>query len=155
MRHGAPDQCLVLASLLLLIPIALAAAPASPPPMVDVPLSVRPLDLTRPPTTPELMAAGQLGGPLHPTRELRDKARERRINLDFGRAIQAWNDHAYPRAVKLFRQHLEKFPDSPWAAEAKLHIGCDAQYQGRYHEARAVYEGLISEHGKARTPARG
>ncbi len=146
MRHGAPDQCLVLASLLLLIPIALAAAPASPPPMVDVPLSVRPLDLTRPPTTPELMAAGQLGGPLHPTRELRDKARERRINLDFGRAIQAWNDHAYPRAVKLFRQHLEKFPDSPWAAEAKLHIGCDAQYQGRYHEARAVYEGLISEH---------
>ena len=146
MRHGAPDHCLVLSSLLLLIPVALAAAPASPPAMVDVPLSVRPLDLTRSPTTPELMAAGQLGGPLHPTRELRDKARERRINLEFGEAIQAWNDHAYPRAVKLFRQHIERFPDSPWAAEAKLHIGCDAQYQGRYHEARAVYEGLISEH---------
>ena len=130
---------------LALIPLAVAAVPGMPRDLVDVRVSVRPLDLTRPPTTAELMAAGQLGGPLHPTRELPDKARERRANLDFGRAIQAWNDHAYPRAVTLFRRHIRRFPDSPWVAEAKLHIGCDAQYQGRYREARAAFEGLIGE----------
>lgn len=115
-------------------------------------LSLKPLDLTRPPTTSELMAAGQLGGPLHPTRDADDTPRERRIRLDFGRAIQTWNEHDYRRAVELFRRHIETYPDSPWAAEAELHIGCDAQYQGRYREARTTYQQLMARWREAPHP---
>jgi RHS repeat-associated protein len=108
--------------------------------------STLPLDLSRAPTSMELMAAGQLGGPLYPTHVLKDKPREQLANWSFGQAIQEWNQHRYPLAVKMFRKHLEDFPDSPWAAEAALHIGCDATYNGRYTEAEAVFSQLISSH---------
>ena len=78
-------------------------------------VSVKPLDLSRAPTTEELMAAGQLGGVLFPTHELQDKRREESARLDFGQAIEAWNKHEYPKAIQLFNKHVEKFPDSPWA----------------------------------------
>src|SRR5262249_23331805 len=85
--------------------------------------SVRPLKLSRPPTTEELMAAGQLGGILYPTHELQDSNRDRAARWDFALAIEKWNRHEYPEAVELFKQHTKKWPDSPWAAEATLHVG--------------------------------
>jgi len=134
----------------------------------------KPLDLSRPPTTEELVAAGQLGGPLFPTREPRSRGREfapsspeenqRQLTLaatdeadrfSFGRAIQEWNQHDYPKAVGMFRKHVKDFPDSPWAAEAKLHVGCDATYNGRYTKAQAIFSRLIAEHqGKDHDGAR-
>jgi YD repeat-containing protein len=72
------------------------------------------------------MAAGQLGGPLFPTHKVADSRREEAARLDFGKAIEEWNRHQYPKAVAMFRKHVADFPDSPWAAEAELHIGCDA-----------------------------
>jgi len=111
----------------------------------EVKLSLNPLDLTRTPTNEELMAAGQLGGQLHPTHELSDKSKEDKINLDFGHAIQEWNKHNYKEAVKMFKQHVKDYPDSPWAAEADLHIGCDATYNGRYTEAEEIFTRLIDE----------
>lgn len=89
------------------------------------------------------MAAGQLGGQLYPTHSIAKKKRSGRINRSFGYAIQAWNDHDYPHAVRLFREHLRKYPDSPWAAEAKLHLGCDARYHGRYREAEGHYQWIL------------
>lgn len=98
------------------------------------------LDLSRPPSEKELIHAGQLGDPLSPTGladpvKIMDQAArllQERDNLAFGKAIQSWNAHQYDAAVAMFAQHLEDFPDSPWAAESKMHIGCAAQYRGQY-----------------------
>jgi RHS repeat-associated protein len=109
-------------------------------------VSTRPLDLTRAPTADELMAAGQLGGPLFPTHELKDSRRDEAARWAFGRAIDRWNRHEYATAVGMFRKYAEEYSDSPWAAEAELHIGCDASYNGRYTEADALFNKLIAGH---------
>ena len=92
------------------------------------------------------MAAGQLGAPLFPTHELKDKRRDEAARWGFGKAMDAWNRHEYPKAVGMFRQYLEDYPDSPWAAEAALHVGCDAAYNGRTSEAETIFSKLIAEH---------
>lgn len=112
--------------------------------IVERKISVRPLDLSRAPTTAELMAAGQLGGELFPTHELKDKKRDETIRSDFGKAIEKWNKHEYPEAIQMFKSHVKQFPESPWAAEATLHIGCDATYNGRYTEAESIFTQLVS-----------
>ena len=109
-------------------------------------LSVKSLDLSRAPSTEELMAAGQLGGLLYATHELKDQRREEAARWDFGHAIEQWNRHEYPKAVAMFREHMKKFPDSPWAAEAELHVGCDGTYNGRYTEAESIFRKLIADH---------
>lgn len=98
------------------------------------------LDLSRPPSEEELIRAGQLGDPLSPTApaepskmtDATKKAWQEQDNLIFGRAIQAWNEHRYDQAVALFAAHVESSPESPWAGESRLHIGCAAQYRGEY-----------------------
>ncbi|MCX6922893.1 MAG: cysteine peptidase family C39 domain-containing protein, partial [Verrucomicrobia bacterium] len=115
-------------------------------PLLGRRVSVKPLDLSRAPMTEELMAAGQLGGALFPTHELKDKKRADAANLDFGKAIEEWNKHEYPKAVRMFRKHVKEFADSPWAAEALLHVGCDATYNGRYTEADSIFRQLIADH---------
>ncbi len=106
-------------------------------------LSVAPLDLSRAPSHEELMAAGQLGGPLHPTRPHDGSERDDEIALSFGRAIQEWNRHNYPQAARQFDAHLAQYPDSPWAAEADLHIGCDSYYRGRHGEAERRFRSVM------------
>jgi RHS repeat-associated protein len=91
------------------------------------------------------MAAGQLGGQLYPTHGVKDKKREAKINHSFGHAIQAWNRHEYKKAVELFHGHVRDYPDSPWASEAVLHLGCDARYHGRYREAEEHYRWIIEK----------
>jgi RHS repeat-associated protein len=108
--------------------------------------SVKGLDLSRAPSTEELTAAGQLGAPLFPTHELKDKGREAAARWGFGKAIEEWNKHEYPKAVRMLRAYLADYPDSPWAAEAELHIGCDAAYNGRTSEAETIFNKLIAEH---------
>jgi len=107
--------------------------------------SVKALDLTRAPTNEEIMAAGQLGGQLYPTHKILDKVREEKINLSFGEAIQAWNKHNYKEAIQLFKKHLQEYPDSPWASEAVLHIGCDAYYNGRHTEAEEGFKWILDK----------
>lgn len=118
--------------------------------------SVKALDLSRPPTIEELMAAGQFGGLLYPTRDAipvratakstdAELTRGEKINLSFANAIQHWNEHEYDRAVELFKAHVEEFPDSPWASEAVLHVGCDARYNGRFSEAEDRFDWVIRE----------
>lgn len=107
--------------------------------------SVKPLNLSMPPTTEELMSAGQLGGQLFPSHALENKERAEKINLSFGEAIQLWNKHEYKGAVELFWKHMEKYSDSPWSSEASLHVGCDALYKGRYKEAEESFNKIINE----------
>ncbi|MBI5675440.1 MAG: hypothetical protein HZC48_06420 [Nitrospirae bacterium] len=105
--------------------------------------SLSALDLSKPPTNEDIMAAGQLGGQLYPTHEIKDKEKEKKTNQSFGEAIQEWNKHEYKKAVKLFKKHIEEYPDSPWASEAVLHMGCDASYSGRYTEAEESFKWII------------
>ncbi|MBI5057972.1 MAG: hypothetical protein HZB61_15285 [Nitrospirae bacterium] len=113
------------------------------------------------------MAAGQLGGQLYPTDDIqldessllqstmaangnavavKEKlARNKTINLSFGQAIQEWNKHNYKEAAKMFKKHVQDYPDSPWASEAVLHTGCDATYNGRYTEAEESFNWLLNQ----------
>jgi len=121
-------------------PTAVAGGNSLPKPR----LSLKALDLSRAPTTKELIAAGQLGGPLSPTHTLSNKGREAKANLSFGKAMDAWNRHDYVRASGMLREHMEEFPDSPWVDEAALHLGCDASYNGRYSEAEELFYGILN-----------
>lgn len=114
------------------------------------------LDLSRPPSQTELIAAGNLGEKLTPTRSadieiLTDPAARKlqeRDNLFFGTAIQAWNDHRYDEAIKLFAEHLQSFPDSPWAGESMLHLGCHHQYVGRFSESAEWFDKILASASK-------
>ena len=44
----------------------------------------------------------------------------------------------------MFKKHLKDYPDSPWAGEALLHLGCDAKYNGRFAEAQTIYNELLT-----------
>jgi len=123
------------------IPVSVAAVE---PELPRVRLSLQALDLTRPPSTHELMAAGQLGGALYPTHDALNKTKTDRVNLSFGHAIQAWNDHEWETAATLFRRHVEEYPDSPWVSEAVLHLGCEARYNGRYGEAEELLGRVVA-----------
>lgn len=117
-------------------------------------VSVVGLDLEQPPSSQELMAAGQLGGVLYPTdydtgaKHQAKAARRAKKTVEagtasFGRAIEAWNKHEYGKAVKLFKKHVEQFPDDPWTAEAEVHVACEAGYQGRTNAAGEIYEQVL------------
>jgi RHS repeat-associated protein len=109
------------------------------------------LDLTRPPTEAELIAAGNLGEKLTPTRSadpdlLSDpvaRKQQQQDNLTFGTAIQAWNDHRYAEALELFTAHVESAPESPWVAESMLHIGCHHQYVARFSESVEWFDKIL------------
>src|SRR6266540_2016037 len=84
-------------------------------------ISLTALDLSRAPTEEELKMAGQLGSPLTPSgpadaAKIADpdqRKKQENDNLLFGQAIQKWNQHNYPEAIKLFRQLRNEHPGSP------------------------------------------
>ena len=90
----------------------------------------------------KLIAAGERGGPLTPTTD--DFSLE--DNRSFGMAIADWNAHRYDEAAEKMKSHLEKFPDSPWAAEAAMHIACYNFYKGHYGTAEESFLNLVNEH---------
>lgn len=128
------------------------AASAEPQVGNRVRTTVKSLDLSRPPSTDELMAAGQLGGALYPTRDTKQGSGDNQANLSFGRAMELWNRHEYREASRLLKQHVTAHPGSPWIAEAELHLGCDAQYNGRYAEAKKRFEQILKDNAGKNHP---
>src|SRR5437867_5334059 len=128
------------------------ATPQRPPRKI----SLRALDLRRAPTEEELKLAGQLGSPLSPSASADpgkianadQRKKQENDNLLFGQAIQNWNQHRYPEAIRLFRQHREEYPQSPWAGETELHLGCAAQFSGSWDEAKNSFEWILGHHEK-------
>lgn len=106
--------------------------------------SLKPMDLSIPPSTEEIASAGLFGGPLYPTQAVNDTKREKKINHSFAKAIQTWNQTEYTKAVKLLKQHIEEYPDSPWTAQAMFFLGNDARYNGRYNEAEERFSWIIN-----------
>jgi tetratricopeptide (TPR) repeat protein len=160
----------------LLFGVGFCGSATAQPPAADAAamrtdkVSVQPLDLAAVPRDEDLIAAGQLGGPLYPVeqsaepaaggstgplsavarffesesaREQRRADRRAAQNLSFGEAIQCWNAHDWDAATELFDQHLAEYPDSPWAPEAEIHLACEARYQGRYTEAEHRYQSIL------------
>lgn len=129
-------------------------------------MNVKPMDLSKEATTEDLIAAGQLGGHLFPTAEeekepvfqkamkskqhkkkkSKKSKRAKKMRKDFAKAIQSWNKHEYKDAYKDFENYMEEYPSSPWAAEAQLHMGCEARYNGRYSEAESTFEDIIEKY---------
>lgn len=70
--------------------------------------------------------------------------RQEEDNHAIGHAIQKWNEHKYPEAAALFRKHRETFRTSPWAGEAELHLGCNAQFSGSWDEAKASFDWILA-----------
>lgn len=145
MKKKSCTHWVVLTTLLLIISLAYAGPVIAKQKIPKVKLTTRPMNLSKSPTTEQLMAAGQLGGQLYPTKEINtNQGSSKKSNLAFGHAIQAWNKHEYKKAVILFSKLLKEDPDSPWAAESALHIGCDARYNGRYNEADEMFNWIIN-----------
>jgi RHS repeat-associated protein len=119
-------------------------------------LSLKSLDLMAPPSETDLRKAGQLGGQLSPSRsadparisDIASQHKQQADNLAFGQAIQKWNEHKYSEAATLFRAHRQSFADSPWAGEAELHLGCNAQFSGSWAEAKASFDWILSNTAK-------
>jgi RHS repeat-associated protein len=117
-------------------------------------ISLKALDLHRTPSEEELKRAGQLGSPLSPSgsadytriTDAAQRAKQENDNVLFGHAIQNWNQHKYPDAIKLFRKHRQEHGASPWAGEAELHLGCAAQFSGSWEEARGSFEWILQHH---------
>lgn len=114
------------------------------------------LDLSKIPSEKDLRMAGQLGEELIPTHpsnpgEVKDsaaRAKLEKIHLSFGNAIQKWNLHSYDEAYQQFLNHITTYPDSPWAAESELHLGCYCQYKKEYVESQKWFEA-----SQSRSPA--
>ena len=65
-------------------------------------------------------------------------------NFSFGTAIQAWNKHQYEEAFARFEKYIKEFPESPWVAECKLHLGCACQYNGRLAESAGWFNDILA-----------
>jgi RHS repeat-associated protein len=116
------------------------------------------MDLSRPPSHEMLIASGQLGGILSPTKRVKKQGEtsflsklnplaksDKSERMAFGEAIQNWNRHQYKKAYKQFDQFSKTYPDSPWKSEAILHMSCEARFNGRYSEAEKLFEQVIAE----------
>src|SRR6266446_281819 len=76
------------------------------------------------------------------------KAKQKKDNLLFGQAMQKWNEHHYGDAVVLLKSHRTTYPDSPWAGEADLHLGCQSQFSGSWEEAKFSFDSILNNHQK-------
>ena len=113
--------------------------------------------------TEDVIASGQLGGPLFPTlpgntvlnsktthsSPKQSTASLLEQNLAFARAMNSWNAHDYDLAVDQMSEYVAQYPDGLWTGEAILHQGCEARFNGRYNEADALFNQVISLYGKS------
>lgn len=65
---------------------------------------------------------------------------------EFNSAMSVWYKHRYSDGEKMLRVFSEKYPNSKWAAEADLHVGCYLTYLNRHDEARVLFDEVIKEY---------
>lgn len=110
------------------------------------------------PSTQDIMRLGQLGGNLCPTKpqpqteissrsanpNAHDDTAEQ--NQQFGEAMELWNQHNYKEAYHKLDAYTRSHPNGLWAGEAKLHMGCDARFNGRYRESDQHFSEIIKQY---------
>lgn len=65
---------------------------------------------------------------------------------EFQGAMAVWYKHDYKNGEKALRKFAKEHPDSRWAAEAELHVGCNLVYQKKYSEAKPIFEKMVATH---------
>jgi RHS repeat-associated protein len=98
-------------------------------------------ELLASPSAEEILASGGFLS----THQVQDRDRESVINRSFLRAAQAWTARDYQDAKRMFREHVADYPDSPWAAEAYLHLGTDALNNMRFTEAGEAFSRVLEQ----------
>jgi RHS repeat-associated protein len=104
-------------------------------------------ELLASPSAEEILASGGFLS----THQVQDRDRESVINRSFLRAAQAWTARDYQDAKRMFREHVADHPDSPWAAEAYLHLGSDALNNMRFTEAEEAFSRVLEQNRKSGT----
>jgi len=67
-------------------------------------------------------------------------------NRAMGLAMEAWNAHRWVEGVAGMKAIYENVPDSPWAAEAELHVAYFHKYNAEYDEAEARFLAVLNKH---------
>lgn len=135
----------------LLVVVAVAAAGGSAAGDEETIPDFRGIGHDAHPSVHDVMAQGQLGGPLHPTRPVpanfsSSPADESEQNLAFGEAMSLWNTHRYPEARGLLQDYVERFRNGLWEGEAVLHMACEARFSGRLREADQLFASLLDRY---------
>ena len=71
--------------------------------------------------------------------------KRRTSNRDFGKAIEAWNEHDFNTARERLSDFVKDNPESPWWAEAVIHLADDAKFGGRANEAATFYAQVLQK----------
>ncbi len=58
--------------------------------------------------------------------------------------MAAWNRRDFATAQSLFRGQLTRYPDSPWASDALLHLAYAALAHNRYAEAEGYLHSVVN-----------
>jgi len=97
---------------------------------------------TKEPSTASVIASGERGGALVPTRAAASSAE----NQEMLEAMGLWNAHRWSDGVDAMRRIWQQSPGSPWAAEAELHEACYLKFNCRYAEAEERFLSVFKKH---------
>ena len=92
--------------------------------------------------TESVIASGQRGGSLLPNGTNFTHG----FNREMGEAMEMWNAHRWEEAVERFKTIYTEHPDSPWAAEAELHIACYLRFNCQYEEAEDRFISVLTKY---------
>ncbi len=93
-------------------------------------------------STESIIASGQRGGDLVPTASNFTYQH----NREMGEAMELWNAHHWEEGVARLRRIYERHPESPWAAEAELHVACYCKFNAQYDEAEERFLSVFKRH---------
>jgi len=89
-----------------------------------------------------LVKLGKRGGDLSPTGNNFNAS----DNAAFKRAMEDWNAHNWKSAVSKFKAHTKAYPNSPWAAESELHMGCFYRYTNELDSAKSQFTKIMEKY---------
>lgn len=95
-------------------------------------------------TTESIIASGQRGGDLLACGTNFTYS----DNKAMGLAMELWNAHQWDESASLLKGIYQQNPESSWAAEAEMHMGCFNFFSGNYDEAEDCFLSVLEKHGK-------
>jgi hypothetical protein len=93
-------------------------------------------------TTESIIESGERGGMLIP----HGTGFTEEYNREMGEAMELWNEHCWNEAYDRFDKIVQLHPDSPWAAEAELHMSGVNKYNERYDEAESQLLSVLKKY---------